>query len=104
MRRLAIAALWTSGVIGANVAVLATYSAVHGSQGHTEASHGTLAARPACPGTVVTVSAHETVPCDVQHGQRLDITGLTIDQCDQMGGEPISLTETSPIVCEGVDY
>jgi hypothetical protein len=88
-------------VIGANVAVLATYSAVHGSQGHTEASHGTLAP---CPGTVVTVHGSDPVGCDLTPPQRLDITGLTIDQCDHAGGEPIALTIDGPITCEGVDY
>ena len=82
-------------------AILALIIAVLSSTGHTGASHATLAP---CVGSVVTVHGDDPVGCDLTPPQRLDITGITIAECDDMGGEPIALTPTAPVVCEGVSY
>lgn len=53
---------------------------------------------------VVSVWRDDPTPCDVQPGQRIDIYGVTLSECDTNGGEYI-LTATVPatFVCEGVD-
>ena len=81
-------------------AVLLPGTAARGSQGPTEANPGTLqpAAVPPCEGTVVTVAYDEPTGCDLQPPQRLDVTGATIAQCDDMGGTFDRGT------CRGVDY
>ena len=51
---------------------------------------------------VVVVAADEQV--DVSPPTRLDVTGVTVSDCEDMGGEPISQTLHGPVTCEGVDY
>lgn len=58
---------------------------------------------PAPAPAVVVVAAGDRVP-DVSPPTRLDVTGLTVAECEDAGGEPISATLTGPITCEGVDY
>jgi hypothetical protein len=50
----------------------------------------------------VVVAADEQV--DVSPPTRLDVTGVTVSDCEDMGGEPISQTLHGPVTCEGVDY
>jgi hypothetical protein len=52
---------------------------------------------------VVSVWRDDPTPCDVQPWQRIDVYGLTIAECDDLGGEPIVLV-TGEGVCEGVDH
>lgn len=81
--------------------VLLAYSAIRPATAHVATDPGTVAP---CPGAVITVHGSDPVGCDLQHGQRLDVTGITVDQCNQMGGEPIALVIDGPTTCEGVDY
>jgi hypothetical protein len=85
--------------------VLATYSALHASQGHTATVH---AIPMACTGSVITVHGSDPVGCDLTPPQRLDVTGVTLAECDDMGGEPIAyvyiVSDDDPITCEGVDF
>lgn len=82
-------------------AVLVGYSIVHGSTAHVATNPAPLTP---CAGAVITVHGDDPVPCDLQHGQRLDVTGITVDQCDHMGGEPIALVIDGPTTCEGADW
>jgi hypothetical protein len=87
--------------------VLATYSALHGSQGHTGANHATLVA---CSDRtdVVSVWRDDPTPCDIHKPQRLDVYGFTMPECDDAGGEYVQtallVPTPSTYICEGVDY
>jgi hypothetical protein len=57
--------------------------------------------KPMCSGFVVTVANDDETPCDVVPPQRLDVTGTTFAQCQDMGG--IWLPDPQG-TCQGVDY
>jgi len=95
MRRTLAVALTALGLALPLPAVLTGYSLFHASQSATAANAGT---RRACPGTVVTVHGREPVGCDLTPSQRLDVTGVTLAECEHMGGTPTATT------CQDVDY
>ena len=63
-----------------------------------------VATKAPCEGSVITVDRDEETPCDVRPPQRLDVTNVTIEECVDMGGEPIRVFIEGPTTCEGVDY
>lgn len=71
---------------------------VGGGCGHT---HQTASS---CAGSVITLVGDEPLTCDVKPPQRIDILDVTIDDCDQMGGEYVLRSSDGRYACEGVDY
>lgn len=62
---------------------------------------------PPCEGDVVTVVGMDAdLPCNVNPPSRLDVLGVTPQECDDMGGRIITVDRPMDglVNCEGVDY